>query len=268
MSVVTQNLNGYSLSADKEKLQLLKDTYCKGSTDKEFMLFVHACERTQLDPFMRQIHAVKRWDSTLRRESMTIQTGIDGYRLIAERTGCYSPGREPSYTYDANGNLESATAYVKKMTKDGTWHEVAATAFFEEYCQRNKENRPIAMWQKMARNQLAKCAEALCLRKAFPAELSGIYTREEMEQADVVTVESSVVEPIVADEPQTEEFVNANEAKNIQDLLTKCEVSYVQNVESYYQKEYGITKWKELPKTQYNRLLGNIMKKLKMCEAA
>lgn len=251
MSVATQ-INGYSLSADATKVKLLKDTFCKGSTDQEFMLFIHACERTKLDPFMRQIHAVKRWDSTLKRESMTIQTGIDGYRLIAERTGCYSPGREPSYTYDPNGNLESATVYVKKMTKDGTWHEVAATAFFDEYCQRNRENKPIGMWQKMARNQLAKCAETLCLRKAFPAELSGIYTREEMEQAEVATVE-----PVQAAEPITED-----EARNLQDLLAQCDETYVQNVQNYYQKECGINEWKELPKTQYAKLLNNINKKL------
>jgi phage recombination protein Bet len=259
MSVVTQNLNGYSL--DKEKLELLRDTYCKGATHQEFMLFVHACERTKLDPFMRQIHAVKRWDSTLRREAMTIQTGIDGYRLIAERTGCYSPGREPSYTYDANGHLESATAYVKKMTKDGTWHEVAATAFFDEYCQRNKENKPIAMWQKMARNQLAKCAEALCLRKAFPAELSGIYTKEEMEQAEVVTVEIPGDSEQVVDLPKNEP-INDDEVKYLQDSLNQCEEMYVRNVESYYQKEFGINSWKDLPKAQYTRLLNNINKKL------
>lgn len=257
MSVQIQQTNGYSLSADQDKIKLLKDTYCKGSTDQEFKLFVHACERTQLDPFMRQIHAVKRWDSTLRREAMTIQTGIDGYRLIAERTGCYAPGREPSYTYDANGNLESATAYVKKMTKDGTWHEMAATAFFDEYCQRNKENRPIAMWLKMPKNQLAKCAEALCLRKAFPAELSGIYTREEMEQADV-----TVVEPIVADEPQVEEHINDDEVKYLEALLNQCDETYVQNVQNYYQKEVKINDWKGLQKNQYVKLLNNITKKL------
>ena len=179
----TVALSQFETDEFESKKDLLKRTICKGATDDEFELFVHACKRTGLDPFMKQVYAVKRWDSNLKRESMTIQTGIDGYRLIAERTGRYAPGKEPSYTYDSNKNLESATAYVKKMTKDGTWHEVAATAFYDEYCQRTKENKPIGMWQKMARNQLAKCAESLALRKAFPAEMSGLYTDEEMEQS-------------------------------------------------------------------------------------
>jgi len=170
---------------DESKIELLKNTICKGSTDEEFELFIHACKRTGLDPFMRQIYAVKRWDSSLKRESMTIQTGIDGYRLIAERTGKYSPGREPTYQYDGEGKIISATAYVKKQTTDGTWHEIAATAFFNEYCQRTKEGKPTRFWMQMAHTMLAKCAEALALRKAFPGDLSGLYTKEEMQQAEI-----------------------------------------------------------------------------------
>lgn len=177
---------------DNKKLDLLKNTICKGSNDEEFELFLHACQRTGLDPFMRQIYAVKRWDSQLKRESMTIQTGIDGYRLIAERTGRYSPGKEPTYQYDGNGNIVSATAYVKKQTSDGTWHEIASTAFFNEYCQKTKEGKPTRFWMQMAHTMLAKCAEALALRKAFPGDLSGLYTKEEMLQADLETPESSV----------------------------------------------------------------------------
>lgn len=169
---------------NKEKIDLLKATICKGSTDQEFQLFVHACKRTGLDPFMKQIHAVKRWDNSMKREVMSIQVGIDGYRLIAERTGKYAPGRKTEYEYDPQGALVSATAYVKKQTSDGTWHEVSATAFYEEYVATNKEGKPTNMWATKKHIMLAKCAEASALRKAFPAELSGIYTPEEMQQAD------------------------------------------------------------------------------------
>lgn len=167
------------------KKDLLKKTVCKGSTDDQFQLFLHACKRTGLDPFMRQIYAVIRKGKD--GPQMAIQTGIDGYRLIADRTGKYSPGREPEWKYDDKGRLVSSTSFVRKMTEDGTWHEVAATAFFSEYSQKDSQGRITTFWERMGHTMIAKCAEALALRKAFPAELSGIYTAEEMSQADVET---------------------------------------------------------------------------------
>lgn len=167
-----------------EQLDLLKSTICKGLDDGEINLFAHVCKQTSLNPFMRQIYPVKRYDTNLEKDCMTIQTGIDGFRLIAERTGNYAPGREPTFIYNEHRKLESATAYIKKLTKDGTWHEVSATAFFDEYAQRKKDKSLTTFWVKMGHNQLAKCAEALALRRAFPAEMSGIYTREEMQQAE------------------------------------------------------------------------------------
>lgn len=194
-----------------DQIKLLKDTICRGSNDSEFMLFSHACKKTGLDPFMKQIHAVKRWDSNLKREAMSIQTGIDGYRLIADRSGRFAPGREPTFVYGKEGNLISATAYVKKQTADGTWHEVSATAFYSEYVQTTKEGGPTSFWKKMPHGQLAKCAEALALRKAFPAELSGIYTAEEMQQADNVTIQAQVEEVNVPElTPEELELFYAN----------------------------------------------------------
>lgn len=170
--------------ADDEKIALIKRTVCKGSTNDELELFIHACRRTGLDPFMRQIYAVKRWDGALKREVMQIQTGIDGYRLIADRTGKYAPGKETVFSYSSDGKLVSSTAYVKKQTPDGTWHEISSTAYFDEYVCLNKDRVPNSMWATKGHIMLSKCAEACALRKAFPAELSGIYTKEEMEQAD------------------------------------------------------------------------------------
>ncbi len=154
-----------TVAFNQKQIDILKNSICKGVSNEEFEIFLMACHKTQLDPFMRQIYAVKRkskkpdgsWG-----ETMTIQTGIDGYRLIAERTGYYSPGEEPTYIYDENKQLVSATAYIKKMTRDGTWHVVSASAYTDEYMQTfvdrgTGEKKPTGMWATMPRTMLAKC---------------------------------------------------------------------------------------------------------------
>jgi phage recombination protein Bet len=165
----------------EEQIALIKKTICVGATDDELSLFLYVCHHTGLDPLVKQIHAVKRGKGEYAK--MTIQTSIDGFRMIAERTGKYAPGRESTFLYDDNKKLISATSYIKKMTADGTWHDISANALYEEYvvCYNGKPND---FWQRMPHVMLAKCAEALALRKAFPAELSKIYVEEEMMQAD------------------------------------------------------------------------------------
>lgn len=176
MSVITEIKN-----LDQNKIELLKRTICKGATNDELELFIHACQRTGLDPFMKQIYSVKRWVDG--RDVMTVQTGIDGYRLIAERSGRYMPGRECTFSYDDSKNLISATSYVKKMDSSNQWHEVAHTVYWSEYCCKKKDGSLTGMWATKPHIMLSKCAESACLRKAFPADLSGVYTSEEMEQA-------------------------------------------------------------------------------------
>lgn len=155
------------------QIQTLKDTICKGATDQELELFVQICNSCGLNPFMKQIYAVPR-GSKGGPTTMQPMVSIDGFRLIAERTKCYAPGREPTFVYGPNKKLYSATAYVKKKLPDGSWHEVTATALMQEY----EQHSPI--WQGKPHVMLAKCAEAMALRRAFPANLSGLYEENEI----------------------------------------------------------------------------------------
>lgn len=154
----------------ESKRALIKSMYAKDCTDDEFEVFLFTCKRLGLDPRAKQIYAIKL------QGKMTFQIGIDGLRLVAERTGKYAPGRETNYVYDKDGKLFSATAYVKKLVND-TWHEVPATAYMAEY------STGQATWKTKPHIMLGKCAESLALRKAFPMELSGVHSTEEMEQA-------------------------------------------------------------------------------------
>lgn len=232
------NVTSTQQNFSQKQIDILKNSICKGSTDEEFQMFLMACSKTQLDPFMRQIYAVKRkckkpdgsWG-----ESMTIQTGIDGYRLIAERTGRYAPGVEPTYTYDQNGNLLSATAYIKKQTADGTWHTVSASAYIDEYCQRGRDGQPIGMWNNMPRTMLAKCAESQALRKAFPAEMSGVYTKEEMQQAEIPKL-------------------SLEQVADIEMILEECDENYKNWFYKSIKKQYNADTVSELPEDLYKRI--------------
>lgn len=191
----------------RDELDIIRNVIAKGATDTELKMFVIMAGKLGLDPLSKQIHMVKRrvkhGDQWV--DVMTIVVGIDGYRLVAERTGRYCPGRAPTYEYDAHGAVTSATAYVLKLA-GGAWHEVSAVAFWEEYAQLGRDGKPTAMWARMPRLMLAKCAEALALRRAFPAELAGVYTDDEMAQASndapAAPVAAPVVQPVVIDAPK------------------------------------------------------------------
>jgi phage recombination protein Bet len=237
---MSENNEIISIEFDEKKMELIKNTVCKDATQAEYEVFIEICKTTKLNPLFKQIYFIKRGGVA------THQTSIDGLRLIADRTKRYIPGREPSFVYDKSGTLFSATSYVKKLAHDGSWHEVAATAMFHEY------NAKVNVWNKMPHIMLAKCAEALALRRAFPADMLGIYTREEMEQADVQIPEQIRAELI----QPTVETLGIKEILEIEAMIGE-DVDLLDRI----LKSYGKTKLSEIERVHYLAITRGLEKK-------
>jgi phage recombination protein Bet len=161
-------------------------------TSAELSSFLHLCQRTQLDPFSRQIYLIGRWDKRAGRKVFTPQTSIDGYRVTAHRAAAkagHKLGYEDTVWCDSSGrwfdvwlSAEPPAAAKVVVVRDG--QRFPAVAKYSEYVQTNRDGAPIGLWGKMPATMTAKCAEALALRMAFPNDLAGVYTAEEMAQAD------------------------------------------------------------------------------------
>lgn len=193
MTSTDLTLNPEQTGFTPAQVAALRQIGVDGATDEDLQVFFHQAQRSGLDPFARQIYMIGRYDSRSRSTRYTIQTSIDGFRLIAARVA------------ERMGVPLSISAPLLASPQDGTWHEVLpagqvplaakvtvklgdgrfdAVARMDEYCQTNREGRPTAMWAKMPTTMIGKCAESLALRKACPLDLSGLYTDAEMAQAD------------------------------------------------------------------------------------
>lgn len=144
----------------------------------DLAVFMHVAQRTGLDPFSRQLYMINR------SGKWTIQTGIDGFRVIADRRPEYGGQLGPQWCGDDGQWREfwpagkPVAARVGVVRRD--WDQPAwGVALYNEFVVANNH-----MWKDKPAHMLAKCAEALAIRKAFPHDLAGLYTDDEMGRAD------------------------------------------------------------------------------------
>lgn len=148
-----------------------------GAPEASVALLIHIARASGLDPLQRQLYLIGRG------AKWQVQTSIDGFRLVASRTGEYGGQAGPQWCgtdgvwkdvwLDSTQPSAARIGVWRKGFHEPCWGVARLAAY--------SAGGP--MWAKMADVMLAKCAESLALRKAFPVELSGLYTEEEMAQA-------------------------------------------------------------------------------------
>lgn len=159
---------------DQEKL--IRDSFLNGAPADEAAVLMELAKARRLNPITRQIHFVKRWDGQKKREVWAAQVGIDGFRSIAERTGLYDGQDEAEFEYEG----KQLRLCRVRVWRKGWSRPSVGVAHFTEYAQVKKEGGLTQMWATKPHVMLAKCAEALAFRKAFPEDMSGICSPEEM----------------------------------------------------------------------------------------
>lgn len=184
----------------REQIEVLKTLICPGASDTELELFAQVCQRTGLDPMARQIYGImrgerKQVDSQWKTvQKLSIQTSIDGFRLIADRSGKYGGQVGPQWCGPDGawrdvwlaGEYPSAArvGVIRTDWSQPLWAVARWDSYVQKFTPKDGQEVIGAMWARMPDVMLAKVAESLALRRAFPAEMSGLYTSDEMAQAD------------------------------------------------------------------------------------
>lgn len=182
-------------------------------------VFLHVAQRVGLDPFAKQIYLIGRKDAEAPGgKKWTIQTGIDGFRVFSERHPQYGGelgaewcGQDGVWRDVWVGKTPPVAARFTVLRKDRE-HSIRAVAHYTEYVQTKYNGDPNHMWATRPAGQLAKCAEALARRRAFPQDLGSVYTDDEMAHVDnppPVVIQAERVEPA---EPDWDALIREHEA--------------------------------------------------------
>jgi phage recombination protein Bet len=170
MSNAVQTISNTLPQFTAEQMGLITSTIAKGATPDELKLFLYRCQNLGLDPLKPgQIYFIKYGSSP-----GTIVVGIEGFRARAGKTGKLS-GIKRGAIRDDKGHLVGAYAEVYRSD----WKEPA-----REEVPLSEYNTGKGNWAKMPETMIKKVAEAAALRMAFPDDLGGVYTQEEMDQAE------------------------------------------------------------------------------------
>ena len=246
---------------DERQLAGLKQLGVSNAPAGDLAVFFHQCKRTGLDPFSRQIYMIARGGR------QTIQTSIDGFRVIAQRTNEYAGQLGPFWCGDdgvwKDVWLDTAPPKASKVgvVRKGFAEPLWAVALWAGYAQN------MGLWKTQGPLMLAKCAEALALRKAFPQDLSGLYESSEMDQAG--NTQEQTIKIIEVQEEnlnvanQENDTVTADQIKRIAILKKEIDLED-EKYRNYLKNTFQKTSSKELTKSEAKIVIDRLLKSRKV----
>ena len=186
--ITTATNSAITLSED-DLMNVLESSLYPGAARDSIKMVIGYCKAAGLDPMQKPVHIVPMWDSKAKRMRDVIMPGVGLYRTQASRAGCIGVS-EPEFgpeIKESVGGVEITypkwcRVTAKRRLPSGEIAEFTAKEFWlENYATAGKDSMaPNAMWKRRVYAQLAKCAEAQALRKAFP-EVGSMPTADEME---------------------------------------------------------------------------------------
>ncbi|NCX94150.1 MAG: hypothetical protein EBX40_05705, partial [Gammaproteobacteria bacterium] len=145
---------------DNNVIATLRHTVAGGLNDAEFLLFAEHCKATGLNPFKREVWAIKAGGR------LQVMTGINGFLAIANAHPQFD-GMEVEVDFD-----EAPTKAICKVYRKDRKFPAVGVALMKEY------GKDTPIWRQMPRVMLTKVAKSIAIREAFPQELNGLYTEE------------------------------------------------------------------------------------------
>lgn len=263
-----------------QQLAALRQIGVENAPNADLAVFLNYAQRTGLDPFARQIYMIGRRSKAGNDwiTKWTIQASIDGLRIVAERSGDYAGQVGPEFCGTDGvwrdvwvGDLPPVAARIGVL-RHGFNAPLFAVAYWDEFVQTDRDGNPSAMWKSKPKLMLAKCAEALALRKAFPNDLAGLYTADEMGNPETQVAATTTIKPVepvveiigeIVDEPgtvvQDQSLITAPQIKLAQTLFTK--LGYKQEgrhaiIQNLFNRE--ITHINQLTKSEAIILIDNL----------
>lgn len=201
----------------------LKNSLYVGASNDSIAMVLNYCKAAGLDPMQKPVHIVPIWDNKTRLMRDVVMPGIGLYRTQAARTGLYAGMSEPEFGDDKIEALSGVSitfpawcrVTVYRLVNGAPVGFTAKEFWKENYAIKGGQDKslaPNAMWTKRPYAQLAKCAEAQALRKAFP-EFGSAPTAEEME-GKIFEHEAVDITPATAPAATKTEAVKSKLAKH------------------------------------------------------